>query len=153
MTSQILKFIRYHSPDFLFSFTRTRDFVLLTLRDLRLIDLIRASGIRENLGESTLFSGMKKFLTANIVIVTDSQSFVFLIAHSHPPILNCTIHLNRFYNDLTVFNHSICSIYCFVSPFWSTTIVLGDHYAKHEGVSAALYRRGVLERRAIRPLS
>lgn len=58
--------IHYHSPDFLFSLTRTSDLVLLTLKDLRLIDRIRASGILENLGVSTRFSGIKKFFTANI---------------------------------------------------------------------------------------
>lgn len=66
--------IRYHSPDFLFSFTRTSDFVLFTLKERRLMDLINASGILENLGESTLFSGMKKFLTANIVIFNNPMS-------------------------------------------------------------------------------
>lgn len=37
------------------------------------MDLINASGILENLGESTLFSGMKKFFTANIVILNNSH--------------------------------------------------------------------------------
>lgn len=63
------KTILYHSPDFLFSLTSTNDLVLLTLSERRLIDLIRASGMREKRGESTRFSGIKKFLTANIVTV------------------------------------------------------------------------------------
>lgn len=62
-----IKLILYHSPDFLFSLTITRDLVLFTLSDLLRIDLSNASGILENLGVSTLLSGRKKFFTANIL--------------------------------------------------------------------------------------
>lgn len=74
--------IRYHSPDFRFSLTSTSDLVLLTLKDRLLMDLIRASGIRENLGESTLFSGIKKFFTANIFIVPESIKITWRFSRS-----------------------------------------------------------------------
>lgn len=75
------RIIRYHSPDFLFSFTSTSDLVLLTLRDRLLMDLIRASGILEKRGESTLFSGMKKFFTANIVTIMNYAETTILLNH------------------------------------------------------------------------
>lgn len=112
------RIILYHSPDFLFSFTKTNDLVLLTLRDLLLMDRIRASGMRENLGESTLFSGIKKFLTASIFFKTFNDS-VELYHHNL---------LLSMYNFLTRAVNSSITIYFYTN--WSFPIFSHFYYLR-----------------------
>lgn len=98
--------IRYHSPDFRFSLTSTSDLVLLTLNDRLLMDLIRASGIRENLGEVHPLLGHKKFFTANIFIVPESIKITWRFSRSKKTILTYFRFEIQFYSIPIVTCHT-----------------------------------------------